>query len=841
MSVRVPARGGVIGSEADHPVIPSVTLPEFVLGGVHQRGDKRALVDAMTGRSLSYRELAIAVGRVGAGLAAQGVRAGDVVALCAPNSIEFVVAWYAASTIGAILTTLNPLLTGEEITHLLRQSGARWLVTTAEQFDAKTRSCAIAAGVRKTVLVGAAEEEILGAIRFESLCSDIGAEIPTVRVDAGDVAFLPCSSGTTGLPKSVVLTHHNLVTSLCQTRLVHNVREEDVVIAVLPLFHVFGFQVTLNLALLQGATVVILPRFDLDAFLLAVQNHAVSRAEVVPPIVLALATSDRVDAFDLSSLRVVMAGAAPLGADLARACAARIGCRIKQGYGMTELGGSSHIAPDDGFDRPESIGPALPGIECRVIDYATGADVGPDEPGELLIRSAAATRCYLDNPDATAATIDADGWLHTGDIVTVDPDGWFQVTDRIKELIKCKGFQVAPAELEKVLLTHPAVGDAAVVRTPDGGAGEVPKAFVVLHGTASHDELIKWVAERVAPYKRVRRVEFVDHIPKSPSGKILRRLLIEHEQATNERALPRRRRDRAMNGPSETATTRHARREFRVDGSVALVTGGGRGLGQLLARTLAHAGAAVALIARSSDELATTVEQIESAGGVAAAASADVTDEVAVTAALARLRAQLGPVDVLINNAGINGPMGVLWETDSAEWWRTIEVNLGGAFMLTRILLPDMIAARRGRIINVTSNAGVYRWPLVSAYVTSKAALIKLTETLAAETAGHGVSVLSVDPGLLPIGLSDAALTSTAEPDTSEGRVFGWIRNQLNAGRGADPDQAAQLILELASGHGDRLSGRHLTAADDLEMLLAQIDKIQQSDLHTLRLSISAP
>jgi NAD(P)-dependent dehydrogenase (short-subunit alcohol dehydrogenase family) len=295
----------------------------------------------------------------------------------------------------------------------------------------------------------------------------------------------------------------------------------------------------------------------------------------------------------------------------------------------------------------------------------------------------------------------------------------------------------------------------------------------------------------------------------------------------------------------EAAITRPDRRDRAADvdlrGRVALVTGGGRGVGRLLARTLAEAGAAVALIARSSDELAMTVEQIQDAGGVAVAASADVTDEPAVTAALAQLRAQLGPVDVLINNAGINGPMGVLWETEQAEWWRTFEVNLGGAFVLTRMLLPDMIEHGRGRIINITSNAGVYRWPLVSAYVTSKAALIKLTETLAAETVKHGVSVFSVDPGLLPIGLSDAALMSTAQPDTPEGRVFGWIRGQLKNGRGADPAQAAQLILELASGRGDCLSGRHLTVADDLDTLLGRSDEIRRGDLHTLRLCTGAP
>ena len=536
VSGRGGAGGGAFAGKTDSPVIPSVTLPEFVLGQAHQRGDKQALVDATTGRTLTYRELAIDVRRVSAGLAAHGVRSGDVVALCAPNSIEFVVAWYAASTVGATLTTLNPAFQGEEITHLLRQARARWLVTSVELFEEKVRLCAVAAGVRQTFVLGAADRSPTGAIPFASLRSEINAEVPAVRVGSADVAFLPWSSGTSGLPKSVVLTHRNLVASLCQTRPVHQVGEDDVVIAALPLFHAFGFQVTLNLALLQGATVVILPRFELDAFLRAVQDHAVTRAEVVPPIVLALATSDRVDEFDVSSLRVVTAGAAPLDADLARTFAARIGCRLKQGYGMTELGGSSHIAPDHGPDKPESIGPALPGVECRVIDNATGAEVGPGEPGELLIRCAAVMDGYLGNPAATATVIDADGWLHTGDIVTVDPDGWFRVTGRIKELIKYKGYQVAPAELEGVLLTHPAVGDAAVVRSPDQIAGEVPKAFIVLRGSASADELVGWVGERVAPYKRVRRIEFVDQIPKSPSGKILRRLLVEQEHVAQERA-----------------------------------------------------------------------------------------------------------------------------------------------------------------------------------------------------------------------------------------------------------------------------------------------------------------
>jgi NAD(P)-dependent dehydrogenase (short-subunit alcohol dehydrogenase family) len=273
-----------------------------------------------------------------------------------------------------------------------------------------------------------------------------------------------------------------------------------------------------------------------------------------------------------------------------------------------------------------------------------------------------------------------------------------------------------------------------------------------------------------------------------------------------------------------------------LDGMVALVSGGGRGIGRLLGARLAGAGAAVGLIARSADELAAAAGDIHRAGGTAAAAVADVTDQAATAAAVAELRGRLGAVDILVNNAGVSGPVGPLWEAPAAEWWRAVEVNLGGAFVLTQLALEHMIPAGRGRIINITSYAGVYRWPLLSAYAASKAALVKLTETLAEETRPHGVSVFSVDPGLLPIGLGGAALKTTAGRRTPEGRVQGWIRDQFAAGRGADPEEAARLILALASGHADRLSGRHLSVTDDLGALLSRIGQIERDDLHTLRL-----
>jgi len=529
MNAVIIERDTAAGRVLPAPAIPDLTLPQFVLGAADRRGSKRALVDAATGQELSYAGLAGAVRETGAGLSARGVRPGDVLALCAPNCIEFAVAWYAATSIGATVTTVNPLCTADEISRQLRQTGARWLVATSGLVEQKLPAAVAGTAIVETFVIG---EPVAGAAPFGSLRAAAptpAPPTPAAPVCASDVALLPTSSGTTGLPKSVELTHRNLVASLGQTRLALPVTEDDVVIAALPLFHIYGLQITLNLPLLAGATVVILPRFELAAFLRAVQDHGITEAAVVPPMILGLVNADVVDDYDLSTLRLIVSAAAPLGADLARACARRLGCRVRQAYGMTEVSGGTHIAPGTGPDRPGSVGPALPGVECRIVDPGTGAGLPPGEPGELLVRTAGAMRGYLGDPGATAATIDPGGWVHTGDIVTADEAGWFYVTDRVKELIKYKGYQVAPAELEAVLLAHPAVADVAVVRGQDALAGEIPKAFVVLRAPASAQELMAWVAGRVAGYKRVRQVEFIDSIPKSPAGKILRRLLTDRE------------------------------------------------------------------------------------------------------------------------------------------------------------------------------------------------------------------------------------------------------------------------------------------------------------------------
>ena len=273
----------------------------------------------------------------------------------------------------------------------------------------------------------------------------------------------------------------------------------------------------------------------------------------------------------------------------------------------------------------------------------------------------------------------------------------------------------------------------------------------------------------------------------------------------------------------------------RLEGRVVLVTGASRGLGRLLTKTLASAGAAVGLVARSAEQLAEVRDELIDGGGTAAAVAADVTDPEDLRVAVEEVSDQLGPIDVLINNAGVIGPGGAAWEVDNEDWWRTLEINLRSVYTCTSLVLPSMIARGQGRIINITSHAGVYRWPLVSAYSVSKAAVIKLTENLAVELKRTGVTAFSVHPGLLPIGLGKPALENLAPADSVEGKVYGWLRRELEEGRGAEPDEAARFVLRIAAGDCDALSGRHLEVHDDLDELIARANAIRRDDLYTLR------
>jgi acyl-CoA synthetase (AMP-forming)/AMP-acid ligase II len=327
----------------------------------------------------------------------------------------------------------------------------------------------------------------------------------------------------------VMLSNRNLVANIEQAWTSMPLGEDDTLVGLLPFFHSYGQTVVLNLGLAKGSTIVTMPRFDLDELLRIVEEHRVTWLHIVPPIVLALATSPKLDERDTSSLKMVISGAAPLDADLLERAEERIGAPIRQGYGLTEVSPVSHKSrlADVAETPPGSVGPLIPNTEARLVDPETGEDVAEGEEGEIWIRGPQVMVGYLNNPEATAATITDEGWLRSGDIGRRDDHGYFFVVDRLKELIKYKAYQVPPAELEAVLVSHPKVRDAGVIGVPDEDCGEIPKACVVPDDGLDADELMAYVAERVAPYKRIREVEFVDEIPKSASGKILRRMLRE--------------------------------------------------------------------------------------------------------------------------------------------------------------------------------------------------------------------------------------------------------------------------------------------------------------------------
>ncbi|WP_431682890.1 4-coumarate--CoA ligase family protein [Kitasatospora sp. KL5] len=514
-----------------HPDIEPVDLPihDAVLGDLNGRADLPALVDGVTGRSLSYAELDLASRRTAAGLAEAGVRQGDVVALYSPNTIAYPVAFYAATRTGATVTTVSSLATAGELAGQLRDSGARWIITVSAFLPVATEAAAALAADGHPIAEIFVCDQAPGHRSLTDLATTDAPE-PAPRIDAGDLAVLPYSSGTTGLPKGVMLTHRSIASNLAQTDSVHATAAGERIIAVLPFFHIYGLTALLNHPLRCGSTVVVLPRFDLEQFLRTIQEQRIEGVFAAPPIVLALAKHPLVDRYDLSSVKYVLSAAAPLDAELADAAARRLGLpRVHQGYGMTELSPVTHVVPlDDPAPPPGTVGKMVASTELRIVSLEDpDSDLPAGQSGELLFRGPQVMKGYFGRQSETDAMLDADGWLHTGDVGYVDEDGYLFVVDRVKELIKYKGYQVAPAELEALLLTHPEIADAAVVGVTGEDGTERPKAFVVR--TPGSDltgaQVQEYVAAQVAPYKKVRAVEFLDAVPKSASGKILRREL----------------------------------------------------------------------------------------------------------------------------------------------------------------------------------------------------------------------------------------------------------------------------------------------------------------------------
>jgi acyl-CoA synthetase (AMP-forming)/AMP-acid ligase II len=510
-------------------VIPNTSVFEFLFGALSDEDTARtAIVDGTTGAETTFGELAERSILLAGALAARGIGVGSVVALHCPNVPAFATAFHGILRSGASATTVDALYTADEITGQLRDSGARTLVTMRSIYE-HAKVAADAVGLNADAVI------VLDGMDGHPSLADLlgqGTPAPDLNFDpATHVAVLPYSSGTTGIPKGVQLSHTNLVANVCQVRAVVDVDASDRVLALLPFSHIYGMTVLLNIALERRATLVTMPRFGLPEFLRVIQDHSCTYLFIAPPLAVALSKHPLIDEYDLTSVRAILSGAAPIDAALMAAVEHRLKTRMRQGYGMSEASPVTHVLPADGDHLClGSVGVPVANLEAKLVSAETGEEIvqpasGHSAPGELWVRGPNVMLGYLGREDATRETIDADGFLHTGDIATVGEQGEFYIVDRLKELIKYKGHQVAPAELEALLLTHPDILDAAVIGSLDEDGQEIPKAFVVQRDGSSIDEyaVMSFVASHVAPQKKVRAVAFIDIVPKSAAGKILRK------------------------------------------------------------------------------------------------------------------------------------------------------------------------------------------------------------------------------------------------------------------------------------------------------------------------------
>mmetsp|Transcript_20180 Transcript_20180/g.30007 ORF Transcript_20180/g.30007 Transcript_20180/m.30007 type:complete len:585 (-) Transcript_20180:27-1781(-) len=539
--------------------IPSdKTLSRLILERVDQFGNedvnRKALTCAHSNEVVTFSELSRRIRCVAHGFQSDlGLKQGESVCIFSPNTVDYPSVFHGALLAGGVVSPVSPQFRVQELVVQIQEAHAKWVVTVSALSEIAVEAASICGLPASHVII---MDPVSGkhADQVVSLRKWIAADnqpdhLPTLEREIdlhNDAHVLPFSSGTTGKPKGVMLTSQNLVTNLLQVDAVESESmsasgRNDVYIGVLPYFHIFALLVCLNYALFRGVHSPVMSAFDLPLFLETLQKHKVTVAHIVPPIVVALAKHPIVDKYDLSSLKVLFSGAAPLSADVENACAKRLGCTIKQAWGMSELSPAGALTPTNRIKQGSS-GPLVPNTIAKIVGIPNANNVdanfipeyglGPNEIGEIYIKGPQVMKGYYHREDATKESFSSEGFLKTGDTGYIDDDGYVFITDRTKDLIKYKGHQISGPELEAILLTHDKIADAAVVPSPDEMAGDLPKAFVQLQQgqTMSEQEVIDFVADQVAPFKKVRLVEFIDLIPKSPAGKILRRVLVQQER-----------------------------------------------------------------------------------------------------------------------------------------------------------------------------------------------------------------------------------------------------------------------------------------------------------------------
>eukprot|EP00092_Neocalanus_flemingeri_P009971 GFUD01010749.1.p1 GENE.GFUD01010749.1~~GFUD01010749.1.p1 ORF type:complete len:538 (+),score=152.80 GFUD01010749.1:161-1774(+) len=522
----------VIPSRFPMPPVPPTPLAHFMVNRLAENSDNIAFIDGTTGATTTRGQLREQILRFSGAMKSR-VKPDDVVAVSLPNIPQFLLPVLGSIHAGAQVCLYNPIYTEEETGHAMSLTKPKFVVTTGLSLPT-IQSQMKNTGIEEVIVVGPAPEHS-NTTPFTSMLQESCSTAGIIPPDLNTTALMPFSSGTTGMPKAVCLSHRNVVSHLCQTlHPVFGAVEPGMnMMCLLPMFHMYGMTMTLT-ALCRSGIVTSLPRFELGTFLNAIQTYKIQHVPIVPPIATVLAKHPDVEKYDLSSVIAIPCASAPLSKDIQNAIFSRINVNtIRNGYGMSEMVAAGIVPhPDNAVDvmKKGSIGEVMAGMEARIIDVETGEDLGPDQEGEILLRGPNVMKGYLGDAGATAATVDNDGWIHTGDVGKYDENNDFFITDRLKELIKHKGWQVAPAELEGIILSLPGVQDAGVIGVPakEEGDGDVPKAFVVRKpgSDVTSEDIVQGVADKVAKYKELKGgVVFVEILPRSLAGKLLRKEL----------------------------------------------------------------------------------------------------------------------------------------------------------------------------------------------------------------------------------------------------------------------------------------------------------------------------